>query len=71
MVTSRNLPSPVNQFLFHQFKKSEGTYTTRMSVWNPLQGFLHSKLTTIKVMERIGPIFIDDFQQVTDSVSGN
>ena len=46
---------------------SEGTYEVMMSVWNPLDGFKHSQPTVIKVMERIGPIWIDDFQRVTDS----
>ena len=47
---------------------SEGTYDVMVSVWNPLDGFRHSAPTVIKVMERIGPIWIDDFQMVTDHV---
>ena len=45
---------------------SEGTYDSSMCVWNPLDGFKCSTPTVIKVMERIGPIFIDDYQMVTD-----
>lgn len=51
------------------FTQSEGTYDVIMSTWNPLDGFLNSVETTIQVMERIGPIYIDDYQIVTDHVS--
>ena len=56
-----------NWIIHHCPNVSEGTYDVLVSVWNPLDGFRHSAPTQIKVMERIGPIWIDDFQQVTDS----
>ena len=57
-----------NWIIHHCPNVSEGTYDVMVSVWNPLDGFRHSAPTVIKVMERIGPIWIDDFQMVTDHV---
>lgn len=40
-----------------------------MSAWNPIDGWLSSKPTTVEVLERIGPITIDDGGKITDAVS--
>ena len=45
-----------------------GTYDVMMSMRNPLISFRHSTPTVLKVMERIGPIWIEDFKIVLDSV---
>lgn len=47
---------------------TEGTFDVVVSVWNPLDGWISSVVTTVEVLERIGPIHIDDFLIVTDHV---
>ena len=65
---SKDTLNRYNWIIHHCPNVSEGTYDVMVSVWNPLDGFRHSAPTVIKVMERIGPIWIDDFQMVTDHV---
>ncbi len=40
-----------------------------MSVFNPIDGWVSSKKTTVEVISSIGPIVIDDFLIVSDYVS--
>ena len=46
---------------------TEGTYTVQIGSWNPLDDWLWlDKPMTVEVLSRIGPIFIDDFNQIND-----
>ena len=46
---------------------TEGTYNVNMGAWNPLDGWLWlDKSFIVEVLERIGPIFIDDFNVIND-----
>lgn len=38
-----------------------------MSAWNPIDNWVSSKPTQLEVLERVGPITIDDFLIVSDS----
>ena len=51
------------------YLQTEGTYDVVMSVFNPLDGWVSSKATTVEVLSSIGPIVIDDFLIVSDYVS--
>ena len=45
---------------------TEDTYDLLLSVWNPMMGWMSSKPTVIEVLERVGPITIDDFRILSD-----
>ena len=51
------------------FFQTEDTYDLLLSVWNPLMGWVSSKPTVVEVLERVGPITIDDFRILSDYVS--
>ena len=42
-----------------------------MSAWNPIDGWVSSKPSKMEVLARVGPITIDDYLIVSDSVSNN
>jgi hypothetical protein len=42
-----------------------------MSAWNPIDGWMSSKPTQVEVLERVGPIQIDDYLILSDMVSTN
>ena len=43
---------------------TEGTYTVQLGAWNPLDNWMWlDKPFTVEVLERIGPIFIDDYNK--------
>ena len=44
---------------------SESNYKTSISVWNPVDGW-YTKETVVEVLERVGPITIDDFLILSD-----
>ena len=48
--------------------QTEDTYDLVLSVWNPIDGWVSSQKTTIEVLERVGPITIDDFRILSDYV---
>ena len=48
--------------------QSEGVYTMGVSAWNPVDDWLSSTPVTVEVIERIGPIDIEDFRLVTHPV---
>lgn len=61
---------PTQQWaISHCGNLSEGTYQVVASVWNPLDGWKSSQEATIKILERFGPVYIDDYSIVTDHVS--
>ena len=39
-----------------------------MSAWNPIDGWVSSKPSQMEVLARVGPITIDDYLIVSDSV---
>lgn len=46
---------------------TEGTYIVQIGAWNPLDDWLWlEKSFSVEVLSRIGPIFIDDFNQISD-----
>lgn len=46
---------------------TEGTYIVQLGSWNPLDDWLWlDKPMQVEVLSRIGPIFIDDFNQIND-----
>ena len=46
---------------------TEDTYTVQLGAWNPLDGWMWlDKPFTVEVLERIGPIYIDDFSIIRD-----
>ena len=49
---------------------TEAVYDVVVSAWNPLDGWISSQVTQVEVLERIGPIHIDDYLIVTDHVCG-
>jgi hypothetical protein len=55
--------------VFFKIYQPEGEYHVRTSVWNPLDGFRYSPVTTVRVLERIGPVHINEFGMVKDAVS--
>ena len=55
--------------LIYLFLQTEDTYDLLLSVWNPLMGWVSSKPTVVEVLERVGPITIDDFRILSDYVS--
>ena len=46
--------------------QSEGTYKLEFSIWNPVDGWAHSEMTTVQVLEKVGPIDISDFNIISD-----
>ena len=42
-----------------------------MSAWNPIDGWVSSKPSKMEALARVGPITIDDYLIVSDSVSNN
>lgn len=52
-------------FLFFQ---QEGTYDVVLSAWNPLDNWLSSRSTRVEVLEKVGPVHIDDKLVVSDMV---
>ena len=46
---------------------TEGLYTVDLGAWNPLDGWVWlEKPFQVEVLERIGPIFIDDYNIISD-----
>ena len=46
---------------------TEGSYQVQIGAWNPIDDWMWlDKSFTVEVLERIGPIFIDDFNQIND-----
>ena len=46
---------------------TEGVYKVNLGAWNPLDEWMWlDKEYTVEVLERIGPIFIDDFNVIND-----
>ena len=46
---------------------TEDTYNVTLGAWNPLDGWMWlDKPFKVEVLERIGPIFIEDFSVITD-----
>ena len=46
---------------------TEGTYWVQMGAWNPLDDWMWlDKSFRVEVLSRIGPIFIDDFNTISD-----
>ena len=39
-----------------------------MSAWNPIDGWVSSKPSKLEILARVGPITIDDYLIVSDSV---
>jgi len=48
--------------------QSEGMYEAVVSVFNPLDGWVSSRLMKIEVLEEAGPISIEDGPIITDKV---
>ena len=48
--------------------QTEATYDVVMSAWNPIDGWVSSKPSKMEVLARVGPITIDDYLIVSDSV---
>ena len=48
--------------------QTEATYDVVMSAWNPIDGWVSSKPSQMEVLARVGPITIDDYLIVSDSV---
>lgn len=49
--------------------QTEGTYTLKLSLFNPLDGWMDTDDILIEVLSQCGPITIDDWGVITDAVS--